>query len=61
MAEPKPSTSSMPPPDVPLDQTVAPFNFEGRGPLSQKRKEAWDFRLILFLGGYRRRKVRQYG
>jgi len=40
----------IPPPDVPLDQTEALMDWEGREPPSEERRDAWDFRLIHFLG-----------
>lgn len=43
------STPAIPPPDVPLDQTKAQMDWEGREPPSAKKREAWDFRLIEFL------------
>jgi hypothetical protein len=46
------------PPDVPLDQTSAYFDWEGQGPPSAKRRQAWDFRLIKVLAGGWRRKSR---
>ena len=54
-----PSTPQVPPPEVPLDQTVAFLDWEGREPPSEDEMEAWDFRLIRFLSGQRRRKVRR--
>lgn len=55
----KPSNSSVPPPGVPLDQTIAPLNWEGREPPSEEKMEAWDFRLIDFLARWPRRKPRR--
>ena len=54
-----PSTPEIPPPEVPLDQTEALMDWEGREPPSEKRRESWDFRLVLFLSGQRRWKTRQ--
>ena len=44
-----PSPPEIPPADVPLDQTEALMDWEGREPPSQEKMEAWDFRLIDFL------------
>ena len=55
---PTPQTPLVPPPEVPLDQTVAYVDWEGHEPPSEKRREAWDFRLIRFLSGGWRRKPR---
>jgi hypothetical protein len=53
------SFPEVPPPGVPLDQTKAFLDWEGREPPSEERREAWDFRLIRFLSGQRRWKNRR--
>jgi hypothetical protein len=44
---------------VSLDQTEAFMDWEGREAPSDKEMESWDFKLILFLSGQRRRKSRR--
>lgn len=46
-ARPRPQ---VPPPEVPLDQTEALMHWEGRDPPSDERRNAWDYRLVWFLG-----------
>ena len=53
-----PSTPWIPPPDVPLDQTIGYMDWEGREPPTKETMEAWDFRLIRFLGRGRRKTRR---
>jgi hypothetical protein len=59
MSERSDLNSLLPPPEVPLDQTVAHIYWEGGEPPSQERREAWDFRLMKFLAGGWRRKSRR--